>query len=98
VTVGTLLAVTACSSAPAAESGEESSATPHGYVAGATEESEPQLHLATISEAGQIDLLDLLSGETSTIGTAESTSALATDGRFLFASTPDGLSIVDAGV
>jgi hypothetical protein len=102
LTIGTLLAVTACSSAPAAESADESaaksSATPHGYVAGATEESEPQLHLATITETGQVDLLDLLTSETTTISAAEATSALTTDGRFLFGTTPKGLSIVDTGV
>lgn len=71
----------------------------HGYVAGAEELAEPQLQLAYLDDAGSVHALDLLTGEAAALGDVGGVSAVATDGRFLFAaSDPDGeLSVVDTG-
>jgi hypothetical protein len=73
-------------------------AKPHGFVEGASEATEPQLHLATVDAGGELALLDLLSETSSGITTLSDTTDIGTDGRFVFASTPGGLTIVDTGV
>jgi hypothetical protein len=72
---------------------------PHGYVEGATEETEPQLHIATVDGTGSLTLLDLLSEKSTDIATLEATTAVSTDGRYVFASAAQSgvLSIVDTG-
>jgi hypothetical protein len=94
-----VLGLAACSGAPA-EPGASAPATAraHGYVEGASEATEPQLHLATVNGAGEVALLDLLSEESSTVATLEGATAASTDGRFVFASTAEGLAVVDSGV
>ncbi len=71
----------------------------HGYVAGAEELGEPQLQLAYLDEAGSAHALDLLTGESAELGDLGGVSAVAGDGRFLFAaSEPAGeLTVVDTG-
>lgn len=79
---------------------------PHGYVEGAVEGVEPQLHLATIDATGELGLLDLLTEEASTIdvssaiGDLTGTTSVSTDGRYVFASNAatGELSIADTGV
>ena len=95
-TVATLavLGLAACAS-PATDS---AAAKPHGYVEGASEATEPQLHLATIDSSGRLALLDLLSQSSSDVTTLTGTTAVGTDDRFVFASSPDGVTIVDTGV
>jgi hypothetical protein len=89
-----LLAGCAASPPPAATTTD----TPHGYVEGASESTEPQLHAATVNASGELALLDLLSEETSVIGQLDDTTAVTTDGRYVFASSASGdLSIVDTG-
>jgi hypothetical protein len=75
------------------------SSAPHGYVEGAREETEPQLHIATVDAAGSLSLLDLLSGESAEVATLEGTTAVSTDGRYVFASAAAAgkLSIIDSG-
>jgi hypothetical protein len=69
----------------------------HGEIAGAEEVSEPPLALLSIDADGTVGSLDLLSGEASGIGTFGAPTALASDGRYAFATTADGLEIVDSG-
>jgi hypothetical protein len=95
VLVPVVLAGCAATPSPAATDAD----TPHGYVEGASEATEPQVHAATIDADGELALLDLLSGESSVIGQLDDTTAVSTDGRYVFASSESGeLSIVDTGV
>ncbi|WP_104164444.1 ABC transporter [Cryobacterium sp. N22] len=98
--VATILGATACAS-PAAgpATTPPASAVPHGYVAGAAEMAEPQLHLATVNTAGSLALLDLLDGTSSPVTTLDQVSGLSTDGRFVFAAAagPGTVTIVDSG-
>jgi len=91
-----VLGLAACASPQAADA--PAASTPHGYVEGATESTEPQLHLATVDGDGRLALLDLLSESSSDITTLADTTDIGTDGRFVFASSPEGLTIVDSGV
>ena len=90
-----VLCLAACSSP---DTGSTASATPHGYVEGASEATEPQLHLATVDGTGRLALLDLLSESSSDITTLPATTDIGTDGRFVFATSPAGVTIVDSGV
>ena len=92
-----VLGLAACAS-PAPGAADTAAAKPHGYVEGASEATEPQLHIATVDGGGVLALLDLLSESTTDITTLSDTTDISTDGRFVFASSPDGLAIVDSGV
>ena len=73
----------------------------HGFVEGASESPEPQLALAELASDGTLMLRDLLTGEEREIAALDdATTALTTDGRFVFASSPDpgSITIVDTGV
>jgi hypothetical protein len=96
VTASALL-LAACASAPQAEPAPTASVG-HGQIAGAAEVSEPPLHLLTATTDGRLTLLDLLSEQTSGIGRIDAPLATATDGRYLFADTGDGVEIVDSGM
>lgn len=79
-------------------------AQPHGYVEGAEESAEPQNGLIFADAAtGEVHLLDLLSGDTSTLSDgdkkAPTIDALRTDGRYAYASTASTgtLSVFDGG-
>ena len=85
------LLLAACATEPAP-------AKPHGYVEGATEAAEPQLHLAAVSSTGELTLLDLLDETTVVVGDLGATSAVTTNGRYVFATTPTGVTIADTGV
>ncbi|MGY1845153.1 hypothetical protein [Modestobacter sp. SYSU DS0875] len=71
----------------------------HGYVAGAAELTEPQLQLAYLDDAGSVHAIDLLTEESAELGAVGDVAEVATDGRFLFAtSEPEGeLTVVDTG-
>lgn len=70
----------------------------HGAVDGAQEVAEPQLHLTTVDATGRVGMLDLLTEETSAVGTVGEPSAVASDGRYVFATTASGVEVVDSGV
>jgi hypothetical protein len=90
------LALTACASpAPAAPAADTE---PHGYVEGAAEATEPQLTLATVDDTGSLALLDLVEGGSVDIAELEGVTAVSTDGRYVFASAPGDVTIVDTGV
>lgn len=79
-------------------------AQPHGYVEGAEESAEPQNGLIYAdATTGEVHLLDLLSGDTSTLSDgdkkASTIDALRTDGRYAYASTAStgALSVFDGG-
>ncbi|WP_129658310.1 YncE family protein [Rothia halotolerans] len=101
------LGMSACGAGePASESetGEEasSSSTPHGYVEGAEEASEPQLRLAVQDgESGGLKILDLLTEETVAEEEGSPQAHLsAADNRYLFETdAEDGKArVFDSGV
>ncbi|MFB2586816.1 ABC transporter [Herbiconiux liukaitaii] len=100
-----LLCLAACSAGPAdtapggsAISGDSASGDGHGSVVGAAEVAEPQLGLTTIDPSGTVTHLDLLDETVTEIGRIGAPTSMATDGRYLFAETADGLQVVDSGV
>lgn len=87
-----------CAPAPAGSEADPTEETPHGYVEGAEEVSDPQPHLVTVTETGSVATLDLLSEERSDIGEVRPADAITTDGRFVFAAREGAVDIVDSGV
>lgn len=72
--------------------------TPHGYVAGAQENPEPQNGLLTFDrETGESQLLSLLTDETTDAGTFGHVDAVRQDGRYALVTTQDGVTVFDAG-
>lgn len=99
--VAALLLATACSTAEETSTspgGAEPTGDDHGAVAGAREVAEPQLHLLSVDAAGGVGSLDLLTGETATLGEVAAPSAIATDGRYVLATVAGGVEVVDSGV
>lgn len=87
------------STAPQSTTPQSGGATPHGYVEGASELSEPALSLLSVSEAGQVSLLTLTDLSSQDITTLDHADHVATDGRFLAAGLDGGgVALVDSGV
>ncbi len=96
------VSLAACAGDPAAAPGadttiEATAGDGHGAVSGAAEVAEPQLGLTTIDRAGKVNHLDLLDENVSEVGRIGAPTAMATDGRYLFAQTQGGIEIVDSG-
>ncbi|MGY0387723.1 ABC transporter [Nocardioides sp. WG-D5] len=99
VTGLTLAVTTGCgSNAAPADDADAGSGKDHGAVEGAQEVAEPQLHLTTIDAEGAVGQLDLIEGSSAKVGTIGAPSAVDSDGRYLFATTADGVEIVDSGM
>ncbi|MER7558103.1 ABC transporter [Nocardioides sp. NPDC126508] len=99
VTGLTLAAATGCgSNAAPADDADSGSGKEHGAVEGAREVAEPQLHLTTIDGTGNVAQLDLIEGSSAKVGRIGEPSAVDSDGRYLFATTADGVEIVDSGM
>ncbi|MFF5897150.1 hypothetical protein ACFY8O_14615 [Streptomyces argenteolus] len=74
------------------------SAEPHGYVEGAEEASEQQSRLVLAdATTGTVEVLDLITGDTSPMKRADAVEGLSTDGRFAYVTTADGTQVVDSG-
>lgn len=97
VTGLTLAAATGCGS-NAAPADDADSGKDHGAVEGAQEVAEPQLHLTAIDGTGNVGQLDLVEGSSANVGTIGAPRAVDSDGRYLFATTTDGVEIVDSGM
>jgi hypothetical protein len=95
-----LLAGCAAPSEPAASPTPSDAATGdgHGAVEGAAEVAEPQLQLVTLAPVGTVASIDLLTEERADIGSIGAPTAVATDGRYAFATTDEGVEIVDSGM
>ncbi len=73
-------------------------ATPHGYVPGATEAAEPRPRLVVAdSGSGEVRVLDLLTEDVVELGKVEPPRAVHTDGRFAYLATSSGVHVVDGG-
>lgn len=92
------LGLTACSTDPAAPADSEATASGHGAIANAAELAEPRLGLTSIDPSGAVTHRDLLDESVAELGSVGAPSAVATDGRYLFAQTAAGVEIVDSGV
>ncbi|WP_416479023.1 hypothetical protein [Streptomyces sp. LKA04] len=75
-----------------------SSATPHGYVEGATEAAEQQSRLLLGDpETGDTRVLDLITGKVHDTARGPGATALTTDGRFGYFHGTDGTRVLDSG-
>lgn len=70
----------------------------HGAIAGAMEVAEPPLQLFTVDADGVTGILDLLDGTTAQIDDVGAPGGLASDGRYVFITTAEGIQVVDSGV
>ncbi|NHI16021.1 ABC transporter [Microbacterium excoecariae] len=94
------LALAGCASGAATAPSASPASAPdagHGAVDGAQEMSEPQSRVLSVSAEGEVGLVDLLSGEESALGQVGAPAGVASDGRFAFVTTADGVDIVDGG-
>ncbi|WP_106815017.1 ABC transporter [Microbacterium timonense] len=86
-----------CAGAEAEPPAETAGYDDHGAVDGATEVSEPPLAVVTIDANGAVRQLDLLDETTDELGSVSPANRATSDGRYVFADTDEGLSIVDSG-
>ena len=87
-----------CSTASApTDDAEAGAGDGHGEIAGAAEVAEPPLALVSVDAEGTAGMLDLLNEERSDLGAVGAPEALATDGRYAFVSTADGVEVIDSG-
>ena len=92
-----LLTLAGCASDAADTPGATPEADRSDAVAGSAELSEPPLALVTIDRGGLVRQLDLLDETVAELGHVPKASRASTDGRFVFADTGEGLSIIDSG-
>lgn len=100
-----LLLLTGCGASgeddpAAAVPSEDSAATDddHGEMEGAQELAEPALGLTTVDPSGRVAHLDLTEESVQQLKDLDTPSDLHTDGRYLFATTDDGVQVLDSGV
>ncbi|MFI8165647.1 hypothetical protein ACIGAN_04710 [Streptomyces sp. NPDC085931] len=75
-----------------------SSATPHGYVEGATEAAEQQSRLLLGDHTtGEFRVLDLITGDVHRTARRTGVTRLTTDGRFGYLHATDGTHVLDSG-
>lgn len=84
----------------ATTSSDDSAATAddHGEMQGAQELAEPALGLTTVDAEGRVRHLDLAEESVQDLSDLDAPTALHTDGRYLFATTDDGVQVLDSGV
>lgn len=92
-----LVALAGCA-APAADPSTEPTTDTHGDIAGAAELAEPAVGLTSIDGEGRVTHLDLLEENTTDLGAVPVPVSMHSDGRYLFAASDAGVSIVDSGV
>ncbi|MFI9611634.1 hypothetical protein ACIHCM_08075 [Streptomyces sp. NPDC052023] len=96
-----VLTTTGCAGEDDAKStsgGPSPSATPHGYVEGATETAEQQSRLLLGDPgSGETRVLDLISGKVHTTSRRAGVTELTTDGRFGYFHGPDRTHVLDSG-
>ncbi|MEE2048764.1 ABC transporter, partial [Nocardiopsis tropica] len=91
--------LTGCASAPDPQEPEDGEATPHGYVEGAEEAAEPQSRLVVADAEGAVQVLDLITGETTLLDPVGPVDGITGDGRFayLFSSDERMTTVIDSG-
>ncbi|MFC3300727.1 ABC transporter [Arthrobacter agilis] len=88
------------STAPSAASSAAGLGDGHGAIAGSEEVPDPPLHLVTVDPAGSVDMLDLADETVETLAGVQGVTAIATDGRYVFASAAatGSLTVIDTGM
>jgi hypothetical protein len=99
--LGLATGLTACGSGDdgtGQDAGQDTAeASPHGYVEGAEEATEPQLRLAVSdADSGTLTLVDLLTGDT--VQTEDAAELHGSDNRYLFTTGEDTTTVTDSGV
>ncbi|WGD37065.1 hypothetical protein [Lysinibacter sp. HNR] len=98
VAVCVLLLGAACAAQEPQEGLESSQEDTHGYVAGAQEKPEAQLHLVVVDGANSLSLFDLATEEIKPLGDLSGITAITTDGRYIFAAdSRNELTVLDSG-
>ncbi|SIO91047.1 Zinc ABC transporter, inner membrane permease protein ZnuB [Nocardiopsis sp. JB363] len=95
------LLLAGCAGEPPRDEAPEAEETPHGYVEGAEEAAEPQSRLVLAdADSGEVRLVDLITEETTELGTVPGADGIAGDGRFAYLnSSGDGMTeVFDSGV
>ncbi|MDI6022608.1 ABC transporter [Leucobacter sp. UT-8R-CII-1-4] len=95
-----IVALAGCTSQPHAHTTDPASdsvGSGHGKISGAEEVAEPPLALVSIDSTGKIGLLDLLNDEAEQVGEQQQPLALASDGRYGFITTANGIAVIDSG-
>ena len=95
------LLLAGCAAEPPRDEVPEAEETPHGYVEGAEEAAEPQSRLVLAdADSGEVRLVDLITEETTELGTVPGADGIAGDGRFAYLnSSGDGMTeVFDSGV
>lgn len=97
-------ALAACGDETQSDSAESTGATgsgdtPHGYVNGAVEATEPQLRLSVSDdESGETTMIDLLTEEQVEDVPETAGAMVEADGRYLFTRDDSSVGVVDTGV
>lgn len=91
------LTLAGCAGAPADAPVLSRSSAGHGGASERSEVSEPPLAVVTIDPDGTVRQLDLLDETVAELGDLPAASRASSDGRYVFADTGHGLSIVDSG-
>ncbi|MFJ8858136.1 hypothetical protein ACIRD8_06830 [Streptomyces sp. NPDC102451] len=79
-------------------SSASASAKPHGYVEGAEEASEQQSRLVLADAGtGAVEVLDLITEDTTSLEHGDDVRGLRTDGRFAYLSADGGTRVLDTG-
>jgi hypothetical protein len=99
--LGLATGLTACGSGDdgtGQDAGQDTAeASPHGYVEGAEEATEPQLRLAVSdADSGTLTLVDLLTGDT--VQTEDAAELHGSDNRYLFTTGEETTTVTDSGV
>lgn len=93
----TLVVAGCASTEPAPDAGAESP-TPHGYVEGAEETADTQYRLVVADTTdARVSVVDLLTGESSSVADAPGTTDLVRDGRYAYAVSATTTTVVDSG-
>lgn len=89
-----------CGPAPQEEPPADAEPTPHGYVEGAEEAAEPQSRLVLADDEGRVQVLDLITEESTLLDPVGPVDGITGDGRFAYLSSSDErtTSVVDSGV
>ncbi|MGW9351485.1 ABC transporter [Nocardiopsis flavescens] len=88
-----------CAAGPREEPPAPAEETPHGYVEGAEEAAEPQSRLVLADAEGAVEVLDLITEETTALDPVGPVDGITGDGRFayLYSSDERTTSVVDSG-
>ncbi|CAL9332087.1 hypothetical protein SUDANB121_00103 [Nocardiopsis dassonvillei] len=88
-----------CGPAPEEEPPAEAEETPHGHVEGAEETAEPQSRLVLADGDGRVQVLDLITEESTLLDPVGAVDGITGDGRFAYLTSSDQRTthVIDSG-